>query len=486
MQSFDVFDTLIARKCIWPQTIFSLVEQRIASPGFASLRIKAEAGLQGTEHTLEDIYRRLVSDCGVNRELAERARAEELAAEMENVIPIAAQLQRVHDGDLLISDTPLPSEFLARLLERAGLRRTVSIWRSAGGKSGGETWRKLAATGLEFTHYGDHPHSDGVAPRKHGIRAEVTAVAAPTETEQFLLQQGWTGTALIARALRLGIAERDETTAALCQLQASINVPILLIASMQLVRLATSTNSAADRLLFSSRDCHAWLRLFRSLSRATNAGGSLACEYFHTSRIARLSGSPAYLRYFGTIASPRSMVVDLCGTGVSLAGLYARAGVVPQTFLLHRIATDSAHDAYRQRFGGGDLGMHHLLDSNRGLGNVAIELLNLVNHGMVLDVVDTGETLFIPRCADSNFGPEQAYWIDRMSEVIDRACSLIEDPLLAQQLRVLDLTLGPAQAQQTLAPLWQIADRAELLARCFGPTCFEENRRVLADLGCSV
>jgi hypothetical protein len=484
MQSFDVFDTLIARKCIWPQTIFSLVEQRIGSPGFASLRMKAEAGLQGTEHTLDDIYRRMVSDCGVGRELADHARSVELAAEMENVIPIAAQLQLVRDGDLLISDTPLPTEFLAMLLERAGLRRTVSIWRSARGKSGGETWRTLAATGLEFTHHGDNPHSDGAAPRQHGIRAEVIAMAAPTEVEQFLLQRGWTGTALIARALRLGIAERDETAANLCQLQAGINVPILLIASMQLVQLATSAKSAADRLLFSSRDCHAWLRLFRSLSRATNTGGSLGCEYFYTSRVARLSGSPAYLRYFGAIASPRSVVVDLCGTGVSLAGLYARAGVVPQTFLLHRITMDSAHDSYRQRFGGGDLTLHRLLDSGQGLGNVSMEILNLVNHGMVTDVVDAGGARFIPRCGDSNFSLEQAHWIDRMSEVIDRACMLIEDPLLAQQLRMQGLHLGSPQAQQTLAPLWQIADRAELLTRCFGSTCFEENRRVMAGLGC--
>lgn len=484
MQSFDVFDTLIARKCIWPQTIFSLVEQRIGSPGFASRRMKAEAGLQGTEHTLDDIYRRMISDCGVGRELAEHARTVELAAEMENVIPIAAQLQRVRDGDLLISDTPLPTEFLTQLLERAGLRRTVSIWRSARGKSGGETWRTLATTGLKFTHYGDNPHSDGAAPREQGIHAEITAIAVLTEVEQFLLQHGWTGTALIARALRLGIAERDETTANLCQLQASINVPILLIASMQLVQLVTSVESGANRLLFSSRDCHAWLRLFRSLSRATNACGSVICEYFYTSRIARLSGSPAYLRYFGTIASPRTMVVDLCGTGVSLAGLYDRAGVVPQTFLLHRIATDSVHDAYRQRFGGGDFSPHWLLDSSQGLGNVAMEVLNLVNHGMVADVVDTGGALFIPRCVDSSFTPEQAYWIDRMSEVIDRAGTLIEDPLLAQQLRTQDLHIGPPQARQTLAPLWQIADRAELLTRCFGSTCFVENRRVMTDLGC--
>ena len=127
MRSFDIFDTLIARKCIWPQAIFSLVEQRIGSPGFATLRIRAEAELQGTEHTLDDIYRRMISNGGMDVEFAERARTMELATELENVIPIAAQLQRVRDGDLLISDTPLPAEFLVQLLERAGLRLPAEL-----------------------------------------------------------------------------------------------------------------------------------------------------------------------------------------------------------------------------------------------------------------------------------------------------------------------------------------------------------------------
>lgn len=484
MRSFDIFDTLIARKCIWPQAIFSLVEQRIGSPGFATLRIRAEAELQGTEHTLDDIYRRMISNGGMDVEFAERARAMELATELENVIPIAAQLQRVRDGDLLISDTPLPAEFLVQLLERAGLRRTVSIWRSALGKSGGETWRTLAATGLQFTHLGDNPHSDGIMPRQQGIPAEVAAVALPTEVEQFLLQQGWTGTALIARALRLGIAERDETAATLCLLQASINVPILLIASIHLLQLAASTEFAADKMLFSSRDCHAWLRLFRCLGRATNAPRSPDSEYFFTSRIARLSGSPDYLRYFRKTAGPRSIVVDLCGTGVSPAALYSRAGVVPHTFLLHRIDAGSSHDAYRQRFGGDSPEMRYLLASSQGLGNVAMELLNLVNHGMVTDMVDTGRELFIPRSVENSFGPEQVLLIDRMSDLVDRACALVEDPLLAQQLLAQDTRLGMAKVQQALVPLWQLADRSDLLTRCFGSACLEENRRILADLGC--
>ena len=101
--------------------------------------------------------------------------------------------------------------------------------------------------------------------------------------------------------------------------------------------------------------------------------------------------------------------------------------------------------------------MRYLLASSQGLGNVAMELLNLVNHGMVTDMVDTGRELFIPRSVENSFGPEQVLLIDRMSDLVDRACALVEDPLLAQQLLAQDTRLGMAKVQQALVPLWQLA-----------------------------
>ena len=58
LRTWDIFDTLIARRCIFPQRVFELVEQRIGFKGFAQLRLRAEQLIQqiGINYKLDDIY----------------------------------------------------------------------------------------------------------------------------------------------------------------------------------------------------------------------------------------------------------------------------------------------------------------------------------------------------------------------------------------------------------------------------------------------
>ena len=42
LKTWDIFDTLIARRCISPQFVFQIVEQSSKIQGFAQARVEAE------------------------------------------------------------------------------------------------------------------------------------------------------------------------------------------------------------------------------------------------------------------------------------------------------------------------------------------------------------------------------------------------------------------------------------------------------------
>jgi len=56
VNSYDVFDTLITRRCIDPKIIFAQVEKRERVEGFARARIEAEASLAGKGYNFDEIY----------------------------------------------------------------------------------------------------------------------------------------------------------------------------------------------------------------------------------------------------------------------------------------------------------------------------------------------------------------------------------------------------------------------------------------------
>ena len=60
IRSYDIFDTLIARRCIDPRNIFIEVEQASQRPGFAAGRSQAEALLYAAgPYDLDAIYLKL-------------------------------------------------------------------------------------------------------------------------------------------------------------------------------------------------------------------------------------------------------------------------------------------------------------------------------------------------------------------------------------------------------------------------------------------
>ena len=386
VRSFDLFDTLIARRCIHPGAVFAAVEANCALPGFAAARCAAERELHGTEYGLADIHDRLALRGPWTAAQLEAARAAELEAEWDTILPIAETLDRVGPSDLIVSDMYLPHDFVERLVrEKAGLAFNTLVL-TTGGKASGRVWEVLARDFAILEHHGDNPDTDGRSAEAAGIPAVLARPADPTPIEAVLVMAGLPALGRAVRAGRLCTYDRDPALRLIQRAQIEVNLPLLALSAAHLAREMTVRGTT--RALVSGRDGHKLQQVLDRLLAASGAAGR-SCVYFHSSRVARTTASPAYCRYAsGLMRGERSMVVDLCGTGWSLSRLLDRMEL-PATradiYLVHHIDDSPLVQTYRAF---GETLPRPILSALRGdrLPSNRLELLNLTDHAMVRDV----------------------------------------------------------------------------------------------------
>ncbi|BDC39917.1 hypothetical protein [Paraburkholderia terrae] len=385
VQSFDIFDTLIARRCGDPKAIFFQIEHRLKLDGFAQQRIAAEASLQTGSYTLDDIYATFQNMTGLNPTDVESIKQLEIDVELDNVIPIVENMRKVNNGDLLISDMYLPPEVIRKLLRKAGFKKHVGLIVTADGKSSGRIWPLVRERLTIQKHVGDNLRSDVSSPISNGIYGEHLNNSAPNNHESFLTSNGFARLSNLVRELRLRFLEpaSGQGTLQKKSLQFSNNIPFLILA-------ATYINNIADKLgvqniAFCSRDC---LYLYNIYNALFPSSKQPVADYFYTSRYARVKGSTDYLSYFKSVVTEKTLVVDMCGTGWSLGQLYANIGIQPPTLLVHFLSDrENAVKQYghiRQYVAPKELGA---IVQGLNINNTVLELLNYTEHGMVEDVV---------------------------------------------------------------------------------------------------
>jgi hypothetical protein len=292
---------------------------------FRTSRVQAESAARTAkqEITLDDIYDQLQVARGWSAEERQRALELEIRLEFANVIPIAENLCRVRDGDVLVSDMYLPPDTIMGLLRSAGLDKDVTLFVSTNGKADGSMWRRLNASYFVLKHTGDNPYSDFLRPLWHRIPAGVTEASAETPWERVLRCNGAPALSAYVREMRLRGFQKSAASRTLRAAQIEANFPLLLLASAALVQWCRE--HGISRALMASRDCVLWAPLVEKVAR--HAGTNLVAEYFLISRVAALSSSEKYLDYAAKRITSDSVVVDLSMTGVSLAGLADRLGV---------------------------------------------------------------------------------------------------------------------------------------------------------------
>lgn len=181
--SFDIFDTLLMRKVLYPADVFDLVEQRLRKvgidvPGFRNYRVQAERGDRPYKD-FDAIYSTLREMLGWTEEQMELAKREEMAAEWQVILPrpgMSEMMSYAHETGkkvLLISDMYLPSKFLEELLNEHGLENYDELFVSANRGTGkGEQLFELvrdAHPAVSYLHIGDNSILDGGCARMRGF-----------------------------------------------------------------------------------------------------------------------------------------------------------------------------------------------------------------------------------------------------------------------------------------------------------------------------
>lgn len=179
--SFDVFDTLLMRQVLYPEDVFSLVEQQTGVSGFAKCRQAVERELyrEGGQPTLSDIYHRMQAAMEITSSLCRELYETELSLEGKILLPrremveIFCRALQAGKRVWLISDMYLPSEFLARVCRVCGIdgweKLVVSCEYGVGKTQGLFQLLKRETKESGWLHIGDSREADDIAAVTAGL-----------------------------------------------------------------------------------------------------------------------------------------------------------------------------------------------------------------------------------------------------------------------------------------------------------------------------
>lgn len=247
------------------------------------------------------------------------------------------------------------------------------------------------------------------AATEHGAHATLTTVAAPTPIEMHLYANGFPEFAQALRSARL-MTSSAGLPDWLHRLQVQLNMPLLMAAAATLL----AHLQADDRrgAVFASRDGRHLKGMFDAM-RAAAGLTSPTSRYWYTSRCARTGGQRDYLEYCRTLFAARPMLVDLCGTGASIARLFDALSIVtdrPPVFFCEFVDDEPQQTRMQQAYGVPDappLQVSSLLSTHSFVNNEVLELLNATSEGMVRGVCRVGGG-FVPVRDESEFDGEVA------------------------------------------------------------------------------
>jgi len=365
--SWDIFDTIIGRKCGTPARLWSLLGAQVGINGFAELRRSAEAAVQagGRDYSIHDIYRQLAKHNGFSNKQADEFCRLELALECEQAFPIAQYARRVKPGDIAVSDMYLSAAQIRTILDAAGIEKDVTIYVTCHGKTQGTVWRDVKSKHSIACHTGDNQRADVATPRRLGIRTELAATGLDAHEQAYARHSE--SLAWWVRYRRLSDL-RSGTAGTLDQLQIQFNMPMLLSWCHELREFVAAKQAA--KVLFLARDGCLAKRLWDTLYP------EVPSEYLYSSRECLRNGTESYVAYANRRVTSDSVVTDLAASLVSLSFLLPKLAVQPHVFVLFHIPKDGISFPF------GNL----LNQRQHRINNTYLEMLNYATHWHTADV----------------------------------------------------------------------------------------------------
>jgi hypothetical protein len=355
VQSFDIYDTIIARNVENPSDIFGIVEKKSNIVNFKQNRIKAaeQNGL-----SFDTIYNAFQSLTSYDKNKIEELKNIEIQTEIENSYLILPVYNLIKDGDILVSDMYFNSEQLRKILNSIGFEKKVEIYSSSCGKSkqDGSMYKYLKTKYNILTHYGDNKQSDIIQAQQNGINSKEIDISAPNKYERFFITSNYKEFAFILREFRLkNPYQLDSKEYNLYNEQICVNIPILILLSKCLNNIMINENR--NTLLCLTRDGCLIKHIFSTLYP------KWTCQDFQSSRIMNKNYNEEYKAYVKKTYNDKNCILfDLQGSFESGRKLFMEIfGFLPRVHIFLFNNTISKYDK---------------LTSSINYGNENIEKLN--------------------------------------------------------------------------------------------------------------
>lgn len=316
LRTWDIFETLITRRCIFPQAVFHIVEQISGVGNFAQVRMAAERNLyeRKINFTLDMIYDELQRITNIPQNACDALKKLECDVELDQSIPITENILQVKAGDILISDMYLPEELIREMLTRAGLIVPVEIVITSDGKSSGRIWKQIADQKEDVFHIGDNERSDLINPKLVGLEASLNILHAPTAIERILMEHDFNFAAFL-REIRLRNPFSEEIKRLYWALS-TVNMGLLILLVRQIDEL--QKKFGFEYLGFCGRDVH-YLRLLYEKYKRDRGEVPAPNDYLYYSRkLVRYSGTDMAKYFTDRIKGRKALMIDLYGSGTHL------------------------------------------------------------------------------------------------------------------------------------------------------------------------
>lgn len=220
LYSFDVFDTLFSRQCIYPDSIFDCVRRKMENSDlgyntylireFTQIRRWCEANVREyykksvlirrddkLEIQLSEIYDHMATLFPLSKEQRAQLISWECEAEIRSVIPLTDKIEylkeRLSEGNdvVLISDMYLPKEIITQMLAKADpVLATLPLFLSSDcgyqkttRKLFLEVYDSLDYHYTEWIHMGDSKFADDTQPSHLGIVTQPITIPEMNEYE---------------------------------------------------------------------------------------------------------------------------------------------------------------------------------------------------------------------------------------------------------------------------------------------------------------
>jgi hypothetical protein len=306
IRSHDVFDTLVARRLPPSELLEILAESH--HDDFIRDRKVADNG----QRSLPEIYQHMLDQGQIRQptisHTVQSLVEDECRLERDNLYPIGENMDRVQDGDILVSDMYIPGSEILEMVRACGLTKQVTIYQSNGDKASGRFWKGLMEAGVELEyHIGDNHNSDYIQPGLFGFKSiHFDRLSKPLMIEQYLVGTRLTSIARLVRE----VTSRECSVGypAAYTIAAQLNLPWLLVVC-EMIRRRNQVKS--QPLTFLGRDCQLMCEIWNAFYGPWNMVG----HYLPFSRKVALENPPEASFYLHTQAPKDSLLIDISSTG---------------------------------------------------------------------------------------------------------------------------------------------------------------------------